>query len=85
VSELEPAALMIALLASVYGALAHLFWGQRWRHLPLFLGTALIGCLMSYAFNLHFIGAGPVPAGVPLVESTIAAWIMLILATRLRV
>ncbi len=84
-SGLEPAALLVLLLAIVYGALAHIIWGQRWRHLPIFLGAAFVGCLLSYGLGIQIIRSGPAPAGVPLIETTVVAWFVLLVASRLRV
>lgn len=84
-SGVEPATLLLILLAAIYGALGHLLWGQRWRHLAMFLGAAFVGCLVMYSLGLRFITAAPAPAGVPLVETTIAAWGFLLIASRLRV
>jgi hypothetical protein len=85
VSGVEPAALLVLLLATVYGAMAHLLWGQRWRHLPIFWGAAFVGCLLSYGFGIHLIRSGPAPAGVALIETTVVAWFVLLVASRLRV
>ena len=82
---IEPAAMLLLLLATVYGALAHLFWGERWRHLPIYWGAAFVGCLACYGLGINLWGGGPAPAGVPLMETTAAAWASLFLASRLRV
>lgn len=84
-NTIEPAVLILLLLATVYGALAHLFWGTRWRHLPIFWGAAFVGCLVSYGLGIQIIRAGPAPANVPLVETSVAAWLSLLVASRLRV
>lgn len=84
-NNLQPAALMLLLLATVYGALAHVIWGQRWRHLLIFWGAAFVGCLLSYALGFHVISQGPAPAGVPIIETTLGASLTLGIASRLRV
>lgn len=84
-SGVEPAALLLLLLATIYGAMAHMIWGQRWRHLPIYWGAAFVGCLVNYGLGIYLLKSGPTPAGVPLVETTVAAWLMLLVASRLRV
>ncbi|HEY1014890.1 MAG TPA: hypothetical protein VGE07_19420 [Herpetosiphonaceae bacterium] len=84
-SGVEPAALLLILLATVYGALGHLLWGRRWRHLAMFWGAAFVGCLLMYGLGLRLVEAGPAPAGVPILETTAAAWGCLLIASRLRV
>jgi hypothetical protein len=85
VSNVEPAALLLLLLSLVYGSLAHLLWGQRWRHLPIFWGAAFVGCLVSFGLGIHLVASGPAPGGVPFIETTVAAWLTLLVASRLRV
>ncbi len=84
-SNLQPSAFLLLILATLYGAFAHLLWGQRWRHLLIFWGAAFVGCLLVYGFGVHLIKQAPAPAGVPFVETTIGAWLMLGIASRLRV
>lgn len=84
-NNVEPAALLLILLALAYGSLAHLLWGTRWRHLAMFWGAAFAGCLLMYALGLQIVPNAPAPAGVPVVEATVAAWVLLLVASRLRV
>lgn len=82
---LAPATLILLLLATACAALAHVFWGRRWRQLPLFWLAAFVGCLLAYGLGLRLPLDLPVPAGVPVLEAVIAAWALLIVASRLRV
>jgi hypothetical protein len=82
---MSPPALLIFLLATVSAALAHLLWGQRWLQLPIFWMAAFAGCLIVYALGLRVPLQLPTPAGVPVLEVVLGAWIMLIVASRLRV
>ena len=66
-------------------ALAHLLWGRRWLQLPLFWIAAFAGSLVTYAIGLRLPLALPAPAGVPVLEVLLGAWMLLIVASRLRV
>jgi hypothetical protein len=82
---MSPPALLIFLIATASAALAHLLWGRRWLQLPIFWMAAFAGCLVIYAIGLRVPLQLPTPAGVPVLEVVLGAWIMLIVASRLRV
>jgi hypothetical protein len=82
---MSPAALLLFLIATTSAALAHLIWGRRWMQLPLFWLAAFAGCLIVYALGLRPPLQLPVPGGVPVLEVVLGAWILLIIASRLRV
>ena len=82
---MSPAPLLLFLIATASAALAHLLWGQRWIQLPIFWLAAYAGCLIAYALGLRLPIALPTPAGVPVLEAVLAALILLIVASRLRV
>jgi len=82
---MPPPTLLILLIATASAALAHLLWGQRWIQLPIFWMAAFAGCLIAYALGLRIPLQLPTPAGVPVLEVVLGAWIMLIVASRLRV
>jgi hypothetical protein len=82
---MSPAALLLFLVSTACAALAHLLWGRRWLQLPLFWLAAFAGALIVYALGLHTPLQLPMPAGVPVLEVVLGAWIMLIIASRLRV
>jgi hypothetical protein len=82
---MSPAALLLFLIATTSAALAHLIWGRRWLQLPLFWLAAFAGCLIVYALGLRLPLQLPVPGGVPVLEVVLGAWILLIIASRLRV
>ena len=82
---MAPAPLLLFLLATASAALAHVLWGRRWLQLPIFWLAAFAGCLIVYALGLRFPIRLPTPAGVPVLEVVLGAWIMLIVASRLRV
>ena len=74
---LEPDVWLALLLGCLYGALAHLFWGRQWLHLPLFVLTGVIGCLLLRATGVQFVNMLPAPGGLPLLEATAVAWLLL--------
>jgi hypothetical protein len=82
---MSPSALLLFLIATASAALAHLLWGQRWIQLPIFWMAAFAGCLIVYALDLRAPLQLPAPAGVPVLEVVLGAWILLIVASRLRV
>jgi hypothetical protein len=82
---MSPASLLLFLIATASAALAHLLWGRRWLQLPLFWLAAFAGCLVVYALGLRLPFQLPSPGGVPVLEVVLGAWILLIIASRLRV
>ena len=82
---MSPPALLIFLIATASAALAHLLWGRRWAQLPVFWMAAFAGSLIVYALGLQIPLRLPTPAGVPVLEVVLGAWIMLVIASRLRV
>jgi hypothetical protein len=83
--SIGPATLLLLLLATACATLAHLLLGRRWRQLPVFWLTAFVGCLLAYGFGLRFPLELPSPAGVPVLEAVLLAWLLLIVVSRLRV
>lgn len=84
-SGLAPATVLLVLIATACAALAHVFWGRRWLQLPIFWLAAFLGCLLMYGLGVRLPLGLPMPAGVPVLESVLAAWLLLIVASRLRV
>ncbi|MFV9503018.1 MAG: hypothetical protein AB4911_00485 [Oscillochloridaceae bacterium umkhey_bin13] len=82
---MAPATLLLVLLATVCAALAHVLLGRRWRQLPIFWLTAFVGCLLAYGLGLRLPLLLPSPAGVPVLEAVLLAWLLLIVVSRLRV
>lgn len=82
---MSPATLLIFLIATASAALAHVLWGRRWLQLALFWLAAFAGALIVYALGVHIPYKLPEPAGVPILEVVLGAWILLIVASRLRV
>ncbi|MEI8306991.1 MAG: hypothetical protein WCF99_07970 [Chloroflexales bacterium] len=84
-NNFAPATLLLLLIATACAALAHVLLGRRWRQLPIFWLAAVVGCLLAYGLNIHFPLDLPSPAGVPVLESVLMAWGLLIFVSRLRV
>jgi hypothetical protein len=82
---MAPAALLLILLATASAGLAHLIWGRRWQQLPVFWLAAAAGCLIVYVFQLRLPLDLIAPAGVRVLEVVLGAWVLLIVASRLRV
>ncbi|KPV49388.1 hypothetical protein SE17_32940 [Kouleothrix aurantiaca] len=82
---MSPVIVLLLLIATASAALAHVLWGRRLIQLPIFLLAAFAGCLVAYASALRLPLPLFTPAGVPVLEAVLAAWILLIVASRLRV
>ncbi len=74
---IAPGLVMSFLVGALHGSLAHLLWGRHWSHLLLFVLAGIIGCLMVWVFGLHLFQQVPAPGGLPLVEATVVAWVLL--------
>lgn len=81
---MSPSALILLLIATASAALAHVLWGHRWLQLAVFWLAAFAGSLIVYASNLRLPLNLPNPADVPVLEVTVGAWILLLVASRLR-
>jgi len=73
----EPGVWLSLLLGCIYGALAHLAWGRTWLHLLLFVLAGVVGCLLMWLSGLQLVSALPVLGGLPLLEATVVAWLLL--------
>lgn len=86
-NDLSPATVLLLLLATVNAALAHVLWGRHWLQLPVFWLAAFLGGLIVYGvgFRLPLPLELPMPAHVPVLESVLSAWVLIIIASRLQV
>lgn len=84
---LAPAAALLILLAAASAGLAHALWGRHWLQIPVFLLTGGVGCLLAYGLQLRLPLPLdlPTPAGVPVLEATLLAWLLLSVVARIRV
>jgi uncharacterized membrane protein YjjP (DUF1212 family) len=81
---MSPAPLLLFLIATASAALAHLLWGKSWLQLLIFWIAALAGALIVYALQWRLPLNLPTPANVPVLETVLGAWLLLIVASRLR-
>lgn len=81
---MAPSSLLLFLLASASAGLAHLIWGRRWLQLPIFWMAAFAGALIVFTIGVRLPVALPVAADVAVVEVLLGAWIVLLVASRLR-
>lgn len=84
-SGLAPAIALILLIATACAGLAHMLLGRAWRQIPIFWLAAVVGCLLTYGLGLRLPLDLPAPAGVPVLESVLLAWALLIFVSRLRI
>jgi hypothetical protein len=84
---MSPAPLLLLLIATASATLAHVLWGKRWVQLLIFWMAAFAGCLIAFTIGVHvpLPFRTVAPAGVPVLETVIAAWGMMFIASRLRV
>lgn len=82
---MPPAVLLLFLIVTASAALAHTFWGRRWIQIPIFWLAAAGGALVVYAAGLRLPLGLIEPAGVPILEVTLGSWLLLGVASRLRV
>lgn len=74
---LQPGVWLSLLLGCIYGAVAHLIWGRTWVQLPVFVLVGVVGCLLLWLSGFQIMQALPVLGGLPLVEATAVAWLLL--------
>jgi hypothetical protein len=84
--DLSPALSLVILIATASAALAHALWGRHWFQLVMYWMFAAIGSLLVYSFGarLPLPLDLPNPAGVPVLEVVLAAWVVMFVASRLR-
>lgn len=82
---MAPATILLLLIATACASLAHVLLGRRWQQLPIFWLVACVGCLLAFGLQLRLPLALPHPAGVPVLEAVLLAWLLLIVVSRLRV
>ncbi len=84
-APLPPGLFLALLLGSVYGAISHLLFGRHWLRLPLFVLVGIAGCTLVWAAGIRLLPQLPAPGGLPLLEASIVAWLLLgIIAAWLR-
>jgi hypothetical protein len=85
IDYLDPALVLLLLIATACATGAHVLWGRSWLQIPVFWLAAAVGCLLAYVIGWSSPLDLPTPAGIPVLEAVIAAWLVIIIASRLRV
>lgn len=70
------------MITTFHAAIAHMWAGRVLLQLPVYWLAALIGVVFIHATGLELSSALPAPADVHLIETSIGAWIGLLLAIR---
>ncbi len=81
---MSPPTLILLLVTTACAALAHILWGRRWLQIPIFWLAAFAGCLIVYVSGVQLPANTPKPANVPLLEVIVGAWMLLFVASKLR-
>ncbi len=76
-TPLHPALFLAIVLGTLYGALGHLVFGRHWLRLPLSILVGIAGCAMVWMAGVQLLPQLPAPGGLPLVEASIVAWLLL--------
>ena len=76
-APLPPGLFLALLLGTLYGALGHLVFGRHWLRLPLYVLAASTGCVLVWLAGIRLIPRLPAPGGLPLVEASFMAWLLL--------
>jgi hypothetical protein len=83
--NLDPGVVILLVLVTASASLAHVLWGKRWRQIPVFWLAGALGAIIAYLSGYQFPLELPMPGGVAVLEVVLAAWICIIIASRLRV
>lgn len=70
------------MITTFHAAIAHIWAGRAFLQLPVYWLSALIGVVIFYAAGIELSSSFPSPADVHLIETSIGAWIGLLLAIR---
>jgi hypothetical protein len=79
---MSPVPLLLVLITTLHAAVAHAIAGKTLLQLPVFWLASLLGVVLVHAVGLSFGSAFPAPANVHLIETSIGAWIGIIIAAR---
>jgi len=79
---MSPVPLLLVLITTLHAALAHAIAGKTLLQLPVFWLASLLGVVLVHALGLNFGSTFPAPANVHLIETSLGAWIGIIIAAR---
>ena len=83
-APLPPGLFLAIILGTLYGALCHLVFGRHWLRLTLFVLVGIAGCALVWFAGIRLLPRFPAPGGLPLVEASIVAWLLLCSIAALR-
>ncbi len=76
-AALAPGVFLALILGTFHGALAHLLLGRHWSRLPVIVLAAILGCQVVWGLHHQLQRSLPAPGGLPLLEASIMAWLLL--------
>ena len=79
IAPLQPGLFLAVLLGTFYGAIGHVLLGRHWLRLPFFLLGGIGGCILVWLLGIRLVPHFPAPGGLPLVEASVMAWLLLLL------
>lgn len=79
---MSPIPLLLVLITTFHAALAHAIAGKSMLQLPVFWLASLIGVVLVHVVGFDLGDAFPSPASVHLIETSLGAWIGIIVAVR---
>jgi len=79
---MSPIPLLLVLVTTFHATLAHAIAGKSVLQLPVFWLASLIGVVLIHVVGLDFGDAFPSPANVHLIETSLGAWVGIIIAAR---
>ncbi len=76
-APIAPGLFLAVLLGALHGAIGHLLFGRHWIRLPLFVLLGVAGCALVWLAGIRLLPQLPAPGGLPLVEASVVAWLLL--------
>jgi hypothetical protein len=77
VAPFAPGLFLAVLLGTLHGAIGHLLFGRHWIRLPLYILAGIAGCALVWLAGIRLLPQLPAPGGLPLVEASVVAWLLL--------
>jgi len=81
----SPLIILSLVIATLYGAAFHLFWGKKWKQLLVSWVAAVAGFAVGQVVASATAWRDPLAIGeLRLVAATVVSWLFLLLARQLR-
>ena len=74
-----PGLFLAVLLGALYGGIGHVIFGRHWLRLPLYVLAGIAGCTVVWFAGLRLLPQLPAPGGLPMLEASVVAWLLLLL------